>query len=200
MWSEKKSAILSGFFRILFALFRLLQSQTHLMGQVMARDAPPALQTLVSALLRAKLEIAIAGLDGSGKTTLARALQTTAGTPTTEASTSANSAAATSPTTPTIGLVVHAIRHRGIDFAVWDLGGQRRFRGDWLTHVRGCGALIFIIDCTDGARLPEAKQVLHQLREHIAVRDLPLLILANKVDLLSPAERAHEEVTAASRP
>lgn len=158
------------------------------MGAMMARDAPPVLQTLVSALLRTKLEVAFAGLDGSGKTTLTRLLQGQA---------SGTASAAAGPPAaiiPTIGLVVQAIRHRGIDFAVWDLGGHRRFRSDWSMHVRGCGALIFVIDSTDGGRLPEARQALQQLFEHAAVRALPLLVLVNKTDLLSPAERAHEEV------
>eukprot|EP00966_Prymnesium_polylepis_P007142 164838-Prymnesium_polylepis.1 len=42
------------------------------MGAAMARDAPPSLQTVVSAMLRTRFEVALAGLDGSGKTSLSR--------------------------------------------------------------------------------------------------------------------------------
>ena len=45
------------------------------MGAAFARDAPPLLQTLVATVLRTRLELALAGLDGAGKTTLVSVLQ-----------------------------------------------------------------------------------------------------------------------------
>ena len=149
------------------------------MGAAMARDAPPSLQTLVSALLRAKLEVALAGLDGAGKTTLARTLQRPDQPP-------------GPPPPPTVGLVVHQARQRGIDLSLWDLGGQHRFRCDWAGHARGCRALLFVVDASDAARLPEACLALHRLLEDPKVRHLPLLVLANKTDALPPATREQE--------
>lgn len=149
------------------------------MGAAIAKDGPPALQTMVSALLRTKLELAIAGLDGSGKTTFAGVLR---------------EEEAAQSTTPTIGLVVTRARQRGIDVVLWDLGGHQRFREDWGRHVRGCGALVFVVDCSDPSRFREARQTLQRLVEDPVVGRLPLLVLANKVDLLSPLERATAEV------
>ena len=150
------------------------------MGAALARDAPPALQTLVSALLRTKLELALAGLDGSGKTTIANALRAPSEHP--------------DLTTPTIGLVVQRARYRGVDLMLWDLGGHHRFRDDWSRHVRGCGALIFVVDVADSSRYGEARQALQRLIEDPVIGEMPLLVLANKVDLLPPAERASEEL------
>lgn len=155
------------------------------MGAAIARDAPPALQALVSALLRTRLELALAGLDGSGKSTLCNVLMDTP-------SDSSNPGGAPPP--PTIGLVVQRARHRGVDLMLWDLGGHHRFRADWKRHVRGCGALVFVVDCADASRLPEARQALQRLLEDPVVSSLPLLVLANKVDLLPPTDRACEEV------
>lgn len=150
------------------------------MGAAFARDAPPAVQTLVSALLRTRLEVALAGLDGAGKSTLASAMREPTEPP--------------ESTAPTIGLVVRKTRHRGVDLMVWDLGGHHRFRDDWGKHVRGCGALLFVVDVTDSERLTEARQALSRLLEDPAVGDLPLLVLANKADLLAPTDRASEEL------
>ena len=52
------------------------------MGAVMARDGPPMMQTMVSALLRTRMELAVAGLEGSGKTSLVTAIRD--GAPATE--------------------------------------------------------------------------------------------------------------------
>jgi small GTP-binding protein len=153
------------------------------MGAAFARDAPTTLQTIVSALLRTKLELAIAGLDGSGKSTLANVLRDPLLAPE-----GANS------TVPTIGLVVTRTKQRGIDVMLWDLGGHERFREDWARHVRGCGALIFVVDCADPDRFVEARQALQRLLEDPVIGRMPLLVLANKIDLLAPADRACEEV------
>lgn len=150
------------------------------MGAAIARDAPPVVQTFVSALLRTKLELALAGLDASGKTTLVSVLRDPSEHP--------------GPSAPTIGLVVQRARHRGIDLMLWDLGGHHRFREDWSRHVRGCGALLFVVDASDASRFGEARQALQRLLEDPVVSGMPLLVLANKVDLLPPAERAVEEV------
>jgi ADP-ribosylation factor-like protein 8 len=152
----------------------------QVMGAAIARDAPPVVQTMYSALLRTKLELALAGLDASGKTTLVSVLRDPAEHP--------------APTAPTIGLVVQRARHRGIDVVLWDLGGHHRFRDDWGRHVRGCGALLFVVDASDPARFGDAPQALQRLLEDPLVAEVPLLVLANKVDLLPPAVRATEEM------
>ena len=146
-------------------------------GVIREAPAPSALQAAMSSLSRARCELALAGLDGSGKTTLAHAI------------------GGAKPTTiqgqhaPTIGVVVQNVRCSGVALALWDLGGQQRFRFDWARHVHGCGALLFAVDLADQTRLPEARQALHQLLEAPALREIPLLVLANKTDLLAAEAR-----------
>jgi GTPase SAR1 family protein len=142
------------------------------MGLVLAREAAPPVQRVVSALLRVRIEIAVAGLDGSGKTAIAHSLI---------------GGAAGAPSA-TIGVTVLRSRCSGVALTLWDLGGGQRFRAYWVRHAAPCAALLFVIDATDAARLPEARQALHQLLEHQALRGMPLLVLANKTDLLPPAE------------
>ena len=50
------------------------------------------------------------------------------------------------------------------------------------------------MDCADSSRFAEARHALQRLLEDPVVGSMPLLVLANKVDLLSPAERATQEV------
>ena len=139
----------------------------------------------LSTLLNTKVEIAIAGLDGAGKSRLADALQPT--------STPAKTAKPKQPRPPTIGLVVQTTRLEGTELKLWDLGGHRRFRDDWPRYAADCAAIVYVVDCVDHARLAEARQALHQLLDEPATRGLPLLVLANKMDLLPLQLRADME-------
>ena len=150
------------------------------MGAAIARDGSVTLQTIVSAIMRTKLELAFAGLDGSGKSTLASVLRDP-GEP-------------LGGSIPTIGLVVTRARQRGIELMLWDLGGHHRFRDDWQRHVRDCGALVYLVDASDPARFAESRQALARLLEDPVVGRLPLLVLATKIDLLPPADRAVMEM------
>mmetsp|Transcript_39879 Transcript_39879/g.129640 ORF Transcript_39879/g.129640 Transcript_39879/m.129640 type:complete len:262 (+) Transcript_39879:27-812(+) len=152
------------------------------MGNAVAREAQPVVQRLISRwLLRSRLEVALAGLDGSGKSALARAL-------------AAEPPLAAAPSLkPTIGLVVQRVQHSGLDLSLWDLGGRQRFRFDWARHVSGCDALLFLIDVSDRDRLAEARQALHMLLDDPRLRGLPLLVVASKCDTLQPRDRAELE-------
>mmetsp|Transcript_36848 Transcript_36848/g.118575 ORF Transcript_36848/g.118575 Transcript_36848/m.118575 type:complete len:250 (+) Transcript_36848:122-871(+) len=151
------------------------------MGNALAREAPPRLQKLLSLITRSRVEVALAGLDDSGKSTLAHALDVDGGPrpPVT--------------TVPTIGLVVQRVMHSGIEVSVWDLGGSQRYRSEWGRHVSGCSAVVFVLDVSNPHRVPEARQTLHQLLDDPRLRGMPLLVVASKFDLLQPADRAELE-------
>jgi len=65
----------------------------------------------------------------------------------------------------------------------WDLGGQPRFRSMWERYCRGVNAMVYIVDATDKAALPVAKDELHMLLEKPSLEGIPLLVLGNKNDL-----------------
>jgi ADP-ribosylation factor-like protein 8 len=50
-------------------------------------------------------------------------------------------------------------------------------------YTRGCDVIVFVIDTTAPNDIPTARKELHQLLEDRDLAKLPLLILANKIDL-----------------
>jgi len=149
------------------------------MGATLAHHAPPPIQAAISTLMRARLELVVAGLDGSGKTTLVELLR--------------NGRPAAAAMAPTTGLVFHRTRRSGISLQIWDLGGGRRFRRGWTRQAQTCDALLFVVDCADAARLHEARQALHDLLAETGRRGLPMLVLVNKLDLIPLESRGRDE-------
>ena len=81
---------------------------------------------------------------------------------------------------------------------VWDIGGQKKIRMLWHHYYSGSRALIYVIDSNDRDRIDEAREELHGILESEELRDIPVLIFANKQDLpraLPPAKIAeHLEI------
>lgn len=113
------------------------------------------------------LEVVLVGLENSGKTTFCNFL--------------ALGKSVEEP--PTVGLNVKIMKKNGVTFKVWDIGGQIQYREEWARYARGCGVIAFAIDTQDPKSLPIAKKELHQLLEDRELQKVPLLILANKIDL-----------------
>ena len=112
-------------------------------------------------------------------------------------------------TTPTIAFNRQTVKpNPDWELTIWDVSGQRQMRPFWpvFYHYHFCDGLIFVVDSKDGARIEEVKLELDAiLSEHLEIRDVPLLILANKQDLpgaLSISElnaRLNLHIIAASR-
>lgn len=114
---------------------------------------------------RAKL--VFVGLDNAGKTTLLNLLandQLSAFTPTQK------------PTADEFAL-------GGVSFTTHDLGGHQAARPLWFEYSVNAQGIIFLVDASDRERLQEAKQELDRLRADPTLHLIPLLVLANKVDL-----------------
>ena len=94
-------------------------------------------------------------------------------------------------TIPTIGFNVETVRHKGINFTFWDLGGGDKIRPLWKHYYNNTSAIVFLVDSRDRERFPEVRQ---ELREMMEEKELALanhLVLGNKSDLegaLSPGE------------
>ncbi|MES1909116.1 MAG: hypothetical protein MHM6MM_001917 [Cercozoa sp. M6MM] len=84
---------------------------------------------------------------------------------------------------PTVGLNVRIMKKEGVQFKVWDIGGQRQYRSEWPRYTRGCDVIIFLVDAADVERLDDARHELHKLLDDRELAGMPLLVLANKIDL-----------------
>lgn len=64
-----------------------------------------------------------------------------------------------------------------------DVGGQDKIRPLWRHYYTGTQGLIFVIDCADHDRLDEAKQELYRIINDREMKDVILLVFANKQDI-----------------
>ncbi len=68
--------------------------------------------------------------------------------------------------------------------SLWDLGGQKQLREYWANYFSKTSALIYVIDSADSDRLKEAGQELESLLQEDELLNVPLLVFANKQDLV----------------
>lgn len=96
---------------------------------------------------------------------------------------------------PTQGFNIKSLVHEGVKLNVWDIGGQKSIRPYWSNYFESSDALVYVIDSSDRRRLEESGQELRELLAEDKLGGVPLLIFANKQDLLqaTPAD----EITAA---
>ena len=115
------------------------------------------------------------GLDFAGKTTLIRRVIDN----TFEAN-----------TRRTLGLKVDEFSVDNMKLVCWDVGGQVYFREAlWGSYINGCNAVVFVIDSSQSDRFPEAHDELWGLvLSNPNIKNIPLLILANKQDLPAAAD------------
>lgn len=119
-------------------------------------------------LFTKRIEICIVGLENSGKSTFCNFMQMGPND-------------IVEP--PTVGLNVKIMKKGGVTCKVWDIGGQAKYRPEWSRYARGCQVITFVVDTQSPDLLPTAKKELHQLLEDRELSKLPILILANKIDL-----------------
>ncbi|KAM7538781.1 hypothetical protein Aperf_G00000055405 [Anoplocephala perfoliata] len=125
--------------------------------------------------MRRESRILLLGLDGAGKTTILYKLKL----------------GETTVTIPTIGFNVETVTYKNITFTVWDVGGQKTIRSLWYHYFPGTQGLIFVVDSNDRERLSEAKEELWGMLNADELRDVILLVFANKQDLpkaMKPSE------------
>ncbi|MFX0176370.1 MAG: ADP-ribosylation factor-like protein [Candidatus Hodarchaeota archaeon] len=83
-------------------------------------------------------------------------------------------------------------RENGI-FSVWDMAGQSVFRERWLKGLQDSNILIYMIDVANQLRFKESKREFWKILKNYEFSDIPLLILANKIDLLDLPKKKYTE-------
>ena len=85
---------------------------------------------------------------------------------------------------PTFGFNVETINYKNLKFVVWDVGGGYRIK-DMVEQClyKDTHGLIFVVDSADRDRIDIAKEELDRILGSILLKEMPLLVFANKVDL-----------------
>ncbi|XP_046851632.1 ADP-ribosylation factor-like protein 3 [Xenia sp. Carnegie-2017] len=122
-----------------------------------------------------ELRILLLGLDNAGKTTLLKHL----------------ASEDYSNVTPTQGFNIKTVQAKGLRLNIWDIGGQKSIRAYWNNYFENTDVLIYVIDSADRKRMEETGFELTELLEEDKLAGVPVLIFANKQDLLNAA-RADE--------
>lgn len=86
-------------------------------------------------------------------------------------------------TIPTVGFNVETVNYKNVRFSVWDVGGQDKIRPLWRHYFTGTQALIFVVDSSDRERVEEARKELHMIVNDREMREVVILVFANKQDL-----------------
>lgn len=125
------------------------------------------ISSLLDRLTTQRKRILLLGLDAAGKTTILYKLNL----------------GETVHTIPTVGFNVDTITYKNIEFNCWDIGGQKKIRALWHHYYHDTDAVIFVIDANDRDRIQEAQEELVSLLQNDLLRNVKLLIFANKLDL-----------------
>ncbi|XP_063677130.1 ADP-ribosylation factor K-like [Bolinopsis microptera] len=116
--------------------------------------------------------IIIVGLANAGKSSLVRILKDEDGEEVL--------------TAPTIGHVVETINYKNIvNLHIWDLGGQDKLRILWQRYFLTAEAVIFVVDSSETDRFTEALGELEAVLKAEELRIVPILVLANKQDMVT---------------
>mmetsp|Transcript_41874 Transcript_41874/g.85331 ORF Transcript_41874/g.85331 Transcript_41874/m.85331 type:complete len:167 (+) Transcript_41874:1-501(+) len=116
------------------------------------------------------MKVLMLGLDCAGKTTILH-----------------KAGLADVRTIPKIGFNFETGRSRGnfqldMTFTVLDLGSPK-MREVFRSCYEGVDGLIFVVDSHDRERIGDAAEELGRLMQEVALKNAPLLVLANKQDL-----------------
>ena len=118
--------------------------------------------------------ILVLGLDNAGKTTILRQL----------------SSEEIDSIMPTQGFNVKSIQTAGFKLNVWDIGGQKSIRPYWRNYFAETDALVYVIDSADTERIDECAFELGELMKEKVLEGVPVLIFANKQDLMKAMDHA----------
>lgn len=112
--------------------------------------------------------ILVLGLDNAGKTTVLKNL----------------SDEDITHISPTQGFNVKSIRQEGFRLNVWDIGGHSSIRPYWRNYFEHTDGVVYVVDSADQRRMTECSQELTSLLSEELLSGVPVIVFANKQDLL----------------
>lgn len=118
------------------------------------------------------VKVLIAGLDSAGKTTILHRLKLGPADVHTPIS-----------TMPTLSFNSELVDFEGMQFSLWDVGGQDSLRTFWRHHFTGTQAVVYVVDSNDTDRIQQSGNELREMMASPELRFACLLVLANKSDL-----------------
>ncbi|KAI8536495.1 hypothetical protein RHMOL_Rhmol10G0261300 [Rhododendron molle] len=113
------------------------------------------------------MELSLVGLQSAGKTSLVHAIAT---------------GGYSEDMIPTVGFNMRKVTKGNVTIKLWDLGGQRRFRGMWERYCRGVSTIVYVVDAADRDSIPISRSELHDLLTKPTLSGIPVLVLGNKID------------------
>ena len=114
-------------------------------------------------------KVVLLGLDNGGKTTILNTLSSGHG----------------SEICPTHGFNVQSLRKGELTMRVHDIGGQKSAWRLWPTFLVDVDVVIFVVDSSDRSRLHDVAAALKLLLSNGDLAGIPMLLWANKQDLLN---------------
>ena len=121
-------------------------------------------RTLLLQKRKSSVRTLLFGLDSSGKTTILYQLRLSE----------------VVSAIPTIGFNIEKIEYKDKSFEIWDIGGQEKMRKLWHHYYSSANALIYVIDSVDKERLSDSVTELDKLLHAEELKNVPILVLANK--------------------
>jgi len=111
-------------------------------------------------------KMVLIGLDNAGKTTLLGVL----------------SKGRVMSCPPTLQPHYEELALGGINFKTFDLGGHPAGREIWKDYLIDVDAIVFLVDAVDKERFPDVKKTLDKVLSMDNIKNVPFLILGNKID------------------
>lgn len=91
-------------------------------------------------------------------------------------------------TVPTIGFNVETVEYCERSYILWDIGGSPGVRPLMVHYFENSNMILFVVDASDSSRITEAREMLAQALADPQLLGLPLVVCANKIDLLGLAD------------